>query len=289
MSPAQSSSRVSGRRQALFFGIKTSLAALAGQPAAPTGDAMRYGKRSDQLLEVCGLEPGGHDDALHAVLMLAGHECDLVLTLRYADLRIGVFMPNAVVRLFDEDPTDTLGIVLAAPFHDGTNSRCVRLARRGFDCYPRLNEPGWPHIALKPFSHGLMTEFCYTGTPLGEAFDKALCGTIDAAVASEAVAMQTVHVLRALAAQIYSADMRQRGARGLVQRLEFSHRSTSDELVRHYGLEPGSLEIIQEALDGTPGRYAIYVESNAPDDLMEKIAEVRESSVDFDALPSRLY
>lgn len=243
-------------------------------------DAMVYGKRFCRP-EIFGVDfsPGG--DAFSFTTPIGNHVCDLIIALRYGDVRVGVFLPNGLLQSFFDNFEDFAEIDFGSQVpaaHDGSkrNDRGWRYLESGFFAYP--SDSRYPMYRIRRHQHGVYIEYFMVG-----AVNDVVCDTLSGhglpQVAADAVAHAAIHIIQSIGACVHEQEYRQKILRGMGEFVEFRHRYTSSELIRTYGIEPSMLEIVEEAQSGAFGEYRLHFMEDDKADLALFLQELEEQNL----------
>ncbi|MCX8016293.1 MAG: hypothetical protein N2690_00115 [Rhodocyclaceae bacterium] len=239
------------RRRALASAITRILScALSAAHEPRSVDVMVYGKRFERC-HLYGTDYYRHSDTFSLLLNLGEHVCDLVLVLRYADLRIGLLLPNQALQNIEQDCANPFSLISGK----NENERLRALIQDGFGAYPAQAE-GYPRVLAQQHHHGLYVEYCFAA-PMSDLLNQALLGSAPIEAAADAIGYSAAHIYQKIFSYIYSSSVRQHTARGMGYRVSFLHRNSSAELIRNYNLEPAHLEIVREATLEEPGEYVL--------------------------------
>lgn len=236
-------------RRDLVRAIHQILGRACARDSGGVVDSMVYGKRFSRP-EIAGIDWCASGATCGFTLQVCSHACDLAVTLRLGDLRIGVFLPSALLAdLGKPNSGEALQVLLGDQQSSGTPNA---LLARGFDAWP----PSMAHLMLKHHEHGAYLEFCFNGSML-RASDAALYGERPVTLAADAIAHACIHLLQSIGAHVHRSQVQERSARGQVERIEFKHQRCAADLVRNYGLDPAQIEVIADAQGGQIGEYAL--------------------------------
>ena len=262
---------VSQARKEIASAINQLLSLSATRQDGAVVDSMVYGKKFAKP-EIFGVDWTQGSDSYGFTLPLCNHVCDVVITLRFGDPRVGVFLPNSIVSGFDDEIHDTLRLIVGAPKNE---DKLLDVVARGFDAYPEAGSGDYPHIMGRRHEHGIYVEYCFAGS-VRDLLNTGLMGEVPAALVGDALGHAAIHIIQTISAHIHLAETRDKVSRGMVESIEFTHARSSAELIRNYNLEPSQLEIVREASENQPGEYILHFMEQERERLASFIAEVIE-------------
>lgn len=260
---------VSQARKEIASSINQLLSLAATRQDGAVVDSMVYGKKFAKP-EIFGVDWTQGSDSYGFTLPLCNHVCDVVITLRFGDPRVGVFLPNSIVKGFDDEIHDTFRLIVGGPKNE---SPLLDVVARGFDAYPDKGSADYPSIMGRKHEHGIYVEFCFAGS-LRDLLNSGLKGDTPAEIVGDALGHAAIHIIQTISAHIHLTEARDKVIRGMVESIEFSHRRSSAELIRNFNLEPSQLEIVREASENYPGEYILHFMEHERDRLSSFITEV---------------
>lgn len=278
MKPYSPPPTVAHQRSSLVSAINRVLALACCRKDGAITDAMVYGS-AFQRPEVFGVDWLPGNDSCGFTLVVCSHACDMIVAMRQADPRIGIFLPNAMLddlRSSDADLSDPASFLLGASPADAQriDDRINTLMLSGFGAYPQTGGC-FPWVLVRRHGHGVFVEYCL-GDPVRSTIDRALRGESPIEQAADALAHAAIHILQVIGSHVHAAQNRNRSQRGMTERIEFRHSRTSTDLIRNYNLDPTRLEVVRNACDGQPGEYVFLLYSKERESMTDFLSDVMD-------------
>lgn len=246
------SSNVYRNRQSMMLAIKNILGG-AVENAERHGiiDSMVYGKKFGHT-DIVGVDYTPKSDSMGVTIRLGEHICDLVVVLRCADPRIGLFIPNDMLHCFERGFADPVQAIVGENL---ATQNVLGLFKAGFHAYPLDHEQA-PRVVCRAHEHGCYVEFCLRGKVVEMVAD-SLAGRIDPDIGGDALGYAALHIINTVASYAHEAQHKQKAQHGLMESIEFTYPQSTAEIIRNYGIEPKALQCLREPDQWRDGLYRI--------------------------------